>query len=119
MFRYLQLHWAGAFVFFFIYVLVMLFAKVPTYSYIHGGTNVTVHCDTSGDLTPGSSSCLIPTNPFSACNAARATDVWLMGYRVCGLIVPDLRFLGGNICTNTQNTGVVHRVRLVHHRDVR
>ena len=88
------LHWLVAFGFFAFYVCIMLFLKVPTWSFAHEGhwedshcevsgaghnrtqvctshwvppVNITTICDKRGDLTP-------------ACSATRYVDTWLLGY---------------------------------------
>ena len=95
-FSHYTLHWVVAFAFFFLYVGIMLFAHVPSWSYTTPGKwssdkdcyvdnttaggkvrhchetwiePVTYHteCDTHGDLTP-------------KCSATRMVDSWLIGY---------------------------------------
>ena len=88
------MHWLVAFGFFAFYVCIMLFLKVPTWSFAHEGhwedshcevsgaghnrtqvctshwvppVNITTICDKRGDLTP-------------ACSATRYVDTWLLGY---------------------------------------
>jgi heparan-alpha-glucosaminide N-acetyltransferase len=94
LFSHYALHWLVAFAFFFLYVAVMLFAHVPSWTFVkpahyddsptcdtemRNGSKVQVctaewipeqtyhtHCDTHGDLTP-------------KCSALRMVDTWLLG----------------------------------------
>ena len=65
-FRVHAFQWAVAFVFFFVYLVIMLGVSVPTWSFELDGVELTVHCDKAWDLTP-------------ACSAARWVDVELLG----------------------------------------
>ena len=70
-FRGFQVHafqWVAAFVFFFVYLVVMLGVRVPTWTHEFGGVELTVHCDKAGDLSP-------------ACSASRWVDIELLGER--------------------------------------
>jgi hypothetical protein len=96
-FTHYSLHWVVAFSFFFLYVGIMLFAHVPTWTWTSPGhfdndnqqclnrttaklglvrqctakwvpeVSITTICDTHGDLTP-------------KCSATRMVDEWLLGF---------------------------------------